>query len=77
MNKGDLVLSSLQWFICLKTKPNQTKSIVEIVFGGYFAPAIYIGSLLKSKRSKRCKRRRQKNIQNKALQTKINLYINK
>ena len=25
MYKQDLALNNLQWFICLKTKPNQTK----------------------------------------------------
>ena len=40
----------------------------------YIAPTIGGGSLLKGKRYKR---RRQKNIHNKAIQTKIHLYINK
>ena len=38
------------------------------MFDGYFVPTTYVGSLLKSKR------RGQKNIQKKAIQTKINLY---
>ena len=25
MNKPDLALNNLHWFICLKTKPNETK----------------------------------------------------
>ena len=41
------------------------------MFAGYFAPTIYVGLLLKNKR---CKRRGQKNIQKKAIQTKIDLY---
>ena len=44
------------------------------MFAGYFALTIYVGSLLKSKRYKQ---RRQKNIQKKAIQTKINLYNSK
>ena len=44
------------------------------VFTEYVAPTIYGGSLLKTKRCKRCG---QKNIQNKAIQSKIDLYINK
>ena len=27
MNKPDLALNNLQWLICCKTKPNQTKPI--------------------------------------------------
>ena len=41
---------------------------------GYAAPTICGGSLLKGKRYKG---HRQKNIHNKAIQTKIHLYINK
>ena len=44
------------------------------MFAGHFTPTIYVSSLLESKRSKRWG---QKNIQNKAIQTKINLYNNK
>ena len=47
---------------------------MEVLFGGYFTPTIYVGLLLKNKQ---CKQHGQKNIQNKAIQTKINLYINK
>ena len=41
---------------------------------GYFALTIYVDSLFKNKC---CKRHEQKNIQKKAIQTKINLYNNK
>ena len=37
------------------------------MLAGYFAPTIYVGSLLKSKR---CKRRGQKNIKNKQYEQK-------
>ena len=43
------------------------------MFAEYVAPTIYVGSLLKSKR---CKRLGQKNIQKKAIKTKINVYNN-
>ena len=49
----------------------KTLTTLWCMFTGYFAPTIYVGSLLKSKRSKR---RGQKNIQKKAIQTKINSY---
>ncbi len=44
------------------------------LFAEYVAPTIYGSSLLKLKRRKR---RGQENIQNKVIQTKLSLYINK
>ena len=68
------IVNFLKWS---KAGFNSIFSFSKTVWGcllNNVTPTIYGGSLLKSKR---CKWRRQKNFQNKAIQTKINLYINK
>ena len=40
MYKPDLVLKNLQWLICRKTKPNQTKPILS------FSPSFFLSVFL-------------------------------
>ena len=72
-SKFSVVMSS-GVFLLFDSACRLTSSRLWDMFAGYFGPTIYAGSLLKSKRRKR---RGQKNIQKKTIQTKINSYNNK